>query len=261
MRTLPPALLLGIFMAFFGAVRPVGADTAVPSTPSPAATPAPTVASPRIHVPRRTGSKSVTPAADDLLARMREAMVRQGSVHVDFRMISALYPVGQVTTHLRGDVSWKLSLLHDRTIVQRTDSGHVGSAPLETIDLRLVHQRAASHSRAGSWQCQNLAHVQVMSTLLGLEETVLTDRVVGTDVVNGERVWKVRATGYSPATGSGTVAEIVYDIAQSDSTLQRVLVTGTPSFGGRTQRTVASETYTRYGETVSVQLPEACSQR
>ena len=114
-------------------------------------------------------------------------------------------------------------------------------------------------SVAGS--VENLAHVQVMSTLLGLEETVLSARVVGTAVVNGIPVWEVRATGYSPATGSGSLAHIMYDISQTDDTLQRIQVTGTTSFEGRTQQIVASEAYTRYGESVNVQLPAACSLR
>jgi hypothetical protein len=192
---------------------------------------------------------------------MREAMVKQGSVHVEFHMVSALYPAGQATTQLRGDVSWKLNLLHDRTIVQRTDAGHAGAAPLESIDLRLVHQRVASHNQVGGWQCQNIAHVQVMSTLLGLEETVLSARVVGSGAVNGISVWHITATGYSPATGSATVAHVVYDISQTDDTLQRVQVTGMPTFEGRRQQIVASESYTHYGETVNVRLPAACSSR
>jgi hypothetical protein len=192
---------------------------------------------------------------------MREAMVKEGSVHVDFHMVSAMYPAGQATTHLWGDVSWKLDLLHDRTIVQRTDAGHAGAAPLESIDLRLVHQRVASHNQIGGWQCQTLAHVQVMSTLLGLEETVQSAHVVGSGVVNGIPVWHVSATGYSPATGSATVAHMFYDVSRTDDTLQRVLVTGTPTIEGKRQQIDASESYTHYGEAVNVKLPAACSGR
>jgi hypothetical protein len=252
MRSLLAALLLGTTMAFGGAGRSAGTAHGA-SYPTPIATINPPSTSPHTH-PR-------PPVAAELLLRMRAAMVERGSVHVDFEMVSALYPAGEVTTHLRGDVSWKYNLLHDRTTVLRTDAGHATSAPLQSIDLRLVHQRAASHNLVGGWQCQNLAHVQVMSTLLGLEETVLSDRVVGTGVVNGIPVWEIRATGYSPATGTGSVAHIIYDVSQSDDTLQRVQVTGSSSFEGRTQQIVASETYTRYGESVNVQLPAACSLR
>jgi hypothetical protein len=186
-------------------------------------------------------------------------MLKQGSVHVEFHLVSALYPAGQATTSLRGDVSWKLDLLHDRTIVQRTDVGHVGTVPLESMDLRLVHQRVASHNQSGGWQCQTMAHVQVMSTLLGLEETVLSAHVDGPGVVNGTPVWHISATGYSPATGSATVAHLVYDVSQTDDTLQRVQVTGTPNVDGKKQQIVASESYTHYGEAVNVRLPAACS--
>jgi hypothetical protein len=189
---------------------------------------------------------------------MRAAMVKQDSVHVDFQMVSALYPAGEATTRLRGDISWKLNLLHDRTIVRRTDPGHAGAAPLRSIDLRLVHRRVASRDQAGGWQCTNMPHVQVMSTLLGLEETVLSAHVVGAVALDGISDWEVQATGYSPATGSGVVAHIIYDISQADGTLQRVQVTGSTSFDGRTQQVVASESYTHYGETVRVRLPSAC---
>ena len=253
MRSLLLALFLGATMGFFGAGPPVRA-AAGESSATPTATPGSPATNLHAHPPQ-------APAAAELLLRMRAAMVQRGSVHVDFVMVSALYPAGEVTTHLRGDVSWKLNLLHDRTTVLRSDTGHATTAPLETIDLRLVHQRAASHNLVGGWQCQDLAHVHVMSTLLGLEETVLSARVVGTGVVNGIPVWEVRATGYSPATGSGAIAHIMYDVSQADNTLQRVQVTGTTSFEGRTQQIVASEAYTRYGESVNVQLPAACSLR
>jgi hypothetical protein len=260
MRSRLPALILGSIITLLSGGGFAQADTSVRTrTPVPTAS-ATSAASPS-HPPRPSRAGQTAPPAGDLLLRMRSAMVKQGSVHVDFHMVSALYPVGEATTHLRGDVSWKFNLLHDRTTVQRTDSGHANAAPLESIDLRLVHQRAASHNRVGGWQCQNLAHIQVMSTLLGLEETVLSARVVAAGVVNGTLVWEVSATGYSPATGSGIVAHVVYDISQTDTTLQRVQVTGTSSFGGRTQQIVASEAYTHYGETVNVQLPAVCSLR
>lgn len=260
MRSVLPALLLGTTLVFFGPGRSTSAASGVASlTPTP--TVSPTASYLRPH-PHRPGSTIVrAPGATELLARMRAAMVQRGSVHVDFQMVSALYPAGEVTTHLRGDVSWRLNLLHDRTTVLRTDAGHAGNTPLQSIDLRFVHQRAASHNLFGGWQCQNLSHVRVMSTLLGLEATVLTERVAGTGVVNGNPVWEVRATGFSPATGTGSLARIRYEISQLDDTLQRVEVTGTSSFEGRTQRIVASEAYTRYGESVNVQLPRACSLR
>jgi hypothetical protein len=260
MRSFLPAVLFGTTMVFFGAGQSASVATGA-SLPASTATAGLPSASPHAHPTHTVSSTSRAPVAAELLLRMRAAIVQRGSVHVDFLMVSALYPAGEVTTHLRGDVSWKLNMLHDRTTVLRTDTGHVATAPLESIDLRLVHQRAASHNLVGGWQCQNLAHVQVMSTLLGLEETVLTDRVAGTNVVNGTPVWEVRATGYSPATGSGSVAHIIYDISQSDDTLQRVQITGTSSFEGRVQQIVASETYTHYGESVTVQLPAACSLR
>jgi hypothetical protein len=260
MRSVLPALLLGSTMAFFGARQIVRADTGV-IFPTPTATVGSTTTVRPSHpsLPSRVTHKA--PTATELLLGMRAAMVQRGSVHVDFLMISALYPAGEATTHLQGDVSWKLNLLHDRTTVQRTDAGHATKIPLESIDLRLVHQRAASHNLVGGWQCQNLAHVQVMSTLLGLEETVLSARVIGSRVVSHTPVWEIQATGYSPATGSGRVARIVYDISQTDDTLQRVQVTGTSSFDGRSQQITATETYTHYGETVNVQLPAVCSLR
>ncbi len=260
MRSVLPALLLGTTLVFFSAGRSASAATGA-AFPAPTPTASPTVVAPHAHLPPAGSTTTRAPAAADLLIRMRAAMAQRGSVHVDFRMVSALYPAGEVTTHLQGDVSWKLNLLHDRTTVLRTDTGHAGRTPLQTIDLRLVHQRAASHNLVGGWQCENLVHVQVMSTLLGLEETVLSERVVGTGVVNGNPVWEVRATGFSPATGTGSLAHIMYYISQTDDTLQRVQVTGTSSFEGRTQQIVASEAYSHYGESVNVQLPAACSVR
>jgi hypothetical protein len=260
MRSFLPAFLLGTTMVFFGAGQSPRVATGA-SLPTATATADPPTASPHGYPTHTVSPTFRMPVAAELLLRMRAAMVQRGSVHVDFLMVSALYPAGEVTTHLRGDVSWKLNMLHDRTTVLRTDTGHIATAPLESIDLRLVHQRAASHNLVGGWQCQNLAHVEVISTLLGLEETVLTGRVVGTSIVNGTPVWVVRATGYSPATGSGSLAHIVYDISKADATLQRVRISGTSSFAGRVQQIAASETYTHYGETVSVQLPAACSLR
>ena len=260
MRSLLPALLLGSTLAFFGAGRTASAATGAPY-PTPIPTVSPIASTIHSHPSRHVRSTEKAPTAADLLLRMRAAMVQRGSVHVDFLMVSALYPAGEVTTHLQGDVSWKFNLLHDRTTVMRTDAGHAGGTPIQSIDLRLVHQRAASHNLVGGWQCQNFAHVQVISTLLGLEETIQSERIVGTGVVNGNPVWDVRATGFSPATGTGSLAHIIYAISQTDDTLQRVEVRGTSSFDGRTQQIVASEAYTRYGESVNVQLPAACSVR
>lgn len=260
MRPVLPALLLGTILAFFCAGGSTNAATGGASPP-PAPTASPTNVAPRPNLPPVRSRTTRVPAAAGLLARMRAAMTQRGSVHVDFSMVSALYPAGEVTTHLQGDVSWKFNLLHDRTTVLRTDAGHAGGTPLQTIDLRLVHERAASHNLVGGWQCENLTHVQVMSTLLGLEETVVSKRIVGTAVVNGNPVWELRATGYSPATGTGNLAHIMYDISQTDDTLQRIEVTGTTSLEGRTQQIVASEAYTRYGEPVNVHLPAACSLR
>ena len=260
MRPVLPALLLGTILAFFSASR---STSAAPGGALPPPTPAASPTNIATHATPPPVGNTITgaPAAAKLLVRMRAAMARRGSVHVDFLMVSALYPAGEVTTHLHGDVSWKFNLLHDRTTVVRTDAGHAGGTPLQTIDLRLVHRRAASHNLVGGWQCENLAHVQVMSTLLGLEETVVSGHIVGTAVVNGIPVWELRATGYSPATGTGSLAHIVYDISQADDTLQRVEVTGTTSLEGRTQQIVALEDYTHYGESVNVQLPAACSLR
>jgi hypothetical protein len=260
MRSFLLALLLGSAMAFFGAHRAARADTGS-SFPTATATRNPPAGAFSHRPPRPVTSTNQAPAAAELLLRMRAAIVQRGSVHVDFSMVSALYPTGEASTHLQGDVSWRLNLLHDRTTVLRTDAGHVAKVPLQSIDLRLVHERAASHNLVGGWQCENLAHVQVMSTLLGLEESVLSEYVVGTGVVNGTSVWVIRATGYSPATGSGSIANIVYDVSRADDTLQRVQVTGSSSFKGRTQQIVASEAYTHYGEPVNVQLPAVCSVR
>lgn len=205
-------------------------------------------------------SSSRAPAsASDLLARMRDAMVRQGSVHVDFRMVSALYPSGRAATHLRGDVSWKLQLLHDRTVVRRMPAEGPGSVPLDSLDLRLVGGRVASQSRSGQWQCQSAGHVQVMSTLLGLEGSVLTARIAGAGVEGGTPVWQVEATGYSPATGSFGLAHILYEISQRDDTLLRVQVTGAVTLAGHTQHVQAVEVYSRYGEPVYVRLPAVCA--
>lgn len=260
MRSHLLALVLSFMFTLLSGGGFAQADMSVPlPTPTLAVNPPP--ASSDSLAPRLPRVGQNVPLASELLLRMRSAMVKQGSVHVDFRMVSALYPAGEATTHLRGDVSWKLNLLHDRTTVQKTDSGHTNAIPFESIDLRLVHQRAASRNRIGGWQCQNLTHVRVMSTLLGLEETVLSARVMGRGVVNSTPVWEVHATGYSPATGTGIAAHIVYDISRLNYALERVQVTGTSSFGGRTQQIVASEAYTHYGETVSVRLPAACSSR
>jgi hypothetical protein len=227
--------------------------------------PSPTPTMPANQPPAPPGGAATigekVPSGAELLLRMHDAMIRKGSVHVDFHLVSAMYPSGEAATHLRGDVSWKLNLLHDRTVVHRIEPGHTGGPLLQSIDLRLVHQRVASHNQAGGWQCENLAHVQVMSTLLGLQTTVVSAQLVGSSVLHGMPTWVVHATGYSPATGTGNEAHIAYDISQTDDTLQRVRVTGTSSIAGRTQRVVASETYTQYGETVSVQLPAECSVR
>jgi hypothetical protein len=254
MRSRLPAVTLLAMTMFLCGGGLARAGTVLPS-------PTPTV--PATQPPAPPGGSTTigqkVPSAAELLLRMHDAMVRKGSVHVDFHLLSAMYPSGEAATHLRGDVSWKLNVLHDRTVVQRIEPGHTGGTLLQSIDLRLVHQRVASHNQAGGWQCEDLAHVQVMSTLLGLEETVLSTHVVGSRVLNGISVWVVHATGYSPATGTGIQARIVYDISRTDDTLQRVRVTGTSSIAGRTQRIVASEAYTHYGETVSVQLPAACA--
>jgi hypothetical protein len=254
MRSRLPAVTLLVTTMFLCGGGLARAGTVLPSpTPTMPASqpPAPPGGSPT------TGQKA--PSAADLLLRMHDAMVRKGSVHVDFHLLSAMYPSGEAATHLRGDVSWKLNVLHDRTVVQRIEPGHAGGTLLASIDLRLVHQRVASHNQVGGWQCENLDHVRVMSTLLGLQETVLSAQVVGSSVLNGLPVWIVHATGYSPATGTGNQARIVYDISQTDDTLQSVRVTGTSSIDGRTQQIVASENYTQYGETVRVQLPAACA--
>lgn len=260
MRSLLPALMLGSIVIFVSGGGYARAASRVPS-PTPTRESNPSSILPAVHAAGVSRIVRGFPVAGELLQRMRAAVVKKGSVHVDFQMVSALYPAGEVATHLSGDVSWKLNLLHDRTIVQRTNSGRISSTPLESIDLRLVHQRAASHTRVGSWQCQNLQHVHVMSTLLGLEETILSAVVVGSALVHATPVWEVHATAYSPATGTGVVAQVLYEISQQDSTLQRVVVTGTSSFGRRTQQIVASEQYSHYGEFVNVHLPAACMLR
>src|SRR5947209_4004469 len=93
MRPVLPALLLGTALAFFGASRSTSAASGAASL-----TPTPTVSPGASNLHSQSPSSGSTmvkaPAAAELLVRMRGAMTQRGSVHVDFLMVSALYPTG-----------------------------------------------------------------------------------------------------------------------------------------------------------------------
>ncbi len=254
MRTRLPAIVLIALWVLGLQSRPVQANGTPPLVvPVADRTPVPTLT-------REVGpGTSAFPDSRRLLTQMRLAMTSRGSVHVDFHMLSPLYPTGRVATHLYGDVSWKLNLLHDTTVVQKVLPTNSISAPIQNLELLLVNERAASRTTAGEWQCTNMDHVNVLSTLLGLEGTILSSHTVGTGMVAGRPTWTIRAVGYSPATGSVVPASITFEISQADRTLLQVSVAGSSSFGGRVIETSASETYSNYGEPVHVRLPVACS--
>jgi hypothetical protein len=197
------------------------------------------------------------PDAGQLYAQMTLAMQRAGSVHIQVH--AAVLPLGpqQTVREISAgsiDISSKQQLLH---AVYTTTYSNVQSHAVvlrDRMTIVAVDGRSAQRESGAQWWCQSVSS-QDQSQVYALTALIfrsVTPHFIGgvtSGTALGVPVWRVRID-----LGNGTD---VLNIAQNNDQLVRVKSVG----GVKSAANGVIETFSdfsRYGESVSAQLPAVC---
>jgi hypothetical protein len=188
--------IAGLFLvASLSAAGPTQANAAVPiarlTAPITAMAVAPT------HQPAvgPTSSLLALPSGQALVAGMRSAIRKAGSVHFD--SLDRVHPpsFALVETSTFGDASWRGgSLLHEARMIVRQGL-RKGAKPYldQRIELEIAGRHAAWRPGRLSWTCERLQHVHVLATLAAMKPHIVKVMTVKLSTFKGRAAWRVRA--------------------------------------------------------------------
>jgi hypothetical protein len=236
------------------------ATAAAPIARSSLATPIATAAVTLTRQPAVSPASSLraVPSGRALVAGMRSAIRKNGSVHFDFLDKAHPPSFAVVETNIFGDASWRgRKLLHQATTIVRQGL-RKGAKPYldQRIELEIAGGNAAWRPGRLSWTCERMPHVHVLASLLAMEPLIKRVMTVELSTVKGRAAWRVRARGTMPGHATSRLSVIEYSIAAANDLPLRVAVT-IPDVGHRRSE-ILSERYTHWGENVMVSLPARC---
>lgn len=223
---------------------------------------------PTVDVPPVIPTVSIPPAAPrkraltawEVLYRMQAAMQREGSVHFETLVNAHLDATRWVTVRTRGDLSWRRNLLDEINTAQRTGPQHNHLVTTsESWQLVIAGQQAASRSGTVQWQCERVPGNAAQSNIIPFQVHILKPFALSTMQFDGQPVWHLQATANLPATGATQLTTLDYYIAKRGDMLLRSTVTARENLNGQIEPVIIDERYSHYGETVTAQLPVACS--
>jgi len=229
------------------AMQAVHGQQATQSSPTPTRT---TVSPSPIPAP--------VPSGHSLLKLMTKAITLRNAVRVNSRSLSTW------KGHWILGVTWMDVGIQSNTLreIDTWQRVRPNASPLtitmETRELRLAHEMAASRKPHHPWLCERLRGITVTDSLIAFQMKSANVTTLGTAKAGGESVWHVRASGAEVAAWSTHSAIVDLYISRTDDTLVRLTLTTVTRLGGVNVHEMVTESYSRYGEPVKVRLPTHC---
>jgi hypothetical protein len=175
--------------------------------------------------------------------------------------------------HMVIDQSIKPARAHE--VATLTGKSVTSTGATKKVNQHLVADLVGKHFalRQGkkAWQCSTASQATAgLGSVLPSGSMPFQNATnLGSVTVNGVPAWDVSATTSldlgsltSPSLGSAPITVPVdFYIAPSDFTLLRETATIDASISGATVHETVTATFSKYGETVKVKLPSACSKK
>lgn len=203
---------------------------------------------------------AATPSGQELLRRMQTAVQRAGSFHFSASFLVDIPGLSRVTVRMVGDESTRQKAAHAVSVSHSSNaSAGLSGAAAQRMEVVVVGRTSAVRTGGAAWRCQKAAGAlpSILKALPGSVQ-IQTAQTVKSVIVAGVPAWRVRARSRMSVSGISVVGPATYDIAQRDFTLLRTTATGTLRTSAATLRERDSIVFSRYGESVQVQLPAAC---
>jgi hypothetical protein len=196
-----------------------------------------------------------TPDAAQLYMQMTLAMQRAGSVHIQVH--TAVLPVGpqQTVREISAgsiDISSKQQLMHAVYTTTYSNAQTHALVIRDRTTIVAVDGRVAQRDSSAPWWCQMISSPDQVYTLTSLSPLPVTPHLIGgvtSATMLGVAVW-----GITIDLGNRTD---VLNIAQNTYRLVRITeASGVKTAANGMQKTLSD--FSRYGESVSAQLPAVC---
>jgi hypothetical protein len=231
------------------------------ATPVPTVTPMPTLTATSAPLPTATPVASPgapTPSGPDLIRRLQQALATKGSAHLDISSTTEDAEKDTTVVTTTADISSRAHRSHLST--RRTSTYHTGrstSTSHSSDESMWVGKVEAVRTGSLGWQCLTYRTVPPSTYDLSMVPGKLQKATnLGADSLSGAPVWHVQAQ-WSDG-GLAQTWTIDYFIDQASRLPVRVNIAISHKLVGSTALTTMHVDYSRYGESVKVQLPAAC---
>ncbi len=208
------------------------------STPTPAA--------------QTTLTITASPPAHALIESMRKAMVARRTVRVS--MVSqSTWPGHAVLTWTWMDLDLQSNEMREIDTSERVQPNSSSiSITVERRELVVAGGEGAWRTPGRPWSCERLTGVDVREGLTPFQMQLDGTTNLGPANVLGVPAWHLVATNSTRST------RIDLYLARSDDTLLRVRVDRIARLGGIESHDTDTETYRRYGKSITATLPKKC---